>query len=317
MFKRTVKISNTLFYITLLPILVLAACYRTQIPNEEKYREHYSYAEYIDWIKSATDTLDSDFEKTTFIRKKTAELIDAGNGRRNVQTLDQNWPSWKASRYYNIFLTDSATVSCGGSAHFLRGVYTDLGYKATTYDMGCPGAVTHQLTLVWDKQVGDYIVQDAFFNACVTDHHNNPLAFSKLISLLSEKKSSEVKVLQSEYDYIPHWDSTGISNHRLSSSRDDSIYNYFAQKVQPAGAHQVNKLFYARAFEAVLFAEDYIYKNCLQEHKLPNDPLYLFLVPQEHNELRIKSLLKSAKAKNRTLDSLYHTHNSFHQKTGE
>lgn len=275
----------------ILSILIFSACQRQQL--EPKYDEHQTYAEFLQYLQSSIDTMSSDFEKTSYIREKTAELIDVGYGVRDAKTIDKNWPSWVAERYYNVFLRDSATVHCGGSAHFLKGVYKDLGYRATTYDMGCAdAAITHQLTLVWSEQEQDYWVQDAFLNVSVKDNQNQPLPFNSLISLLAQHKSNEIKVEQGDYKFAPNWDSSGMNLAFRLQKMDDSIRIYFMEKILSANNLSSTYLSIEREYSDVSFATEYVFNSCLKENNLPNDLLYMFLLPLEHNDKDILQLVQ-------------------------
>lgn len=279
----------------ILSILILSTCQRRQL--EHKYDNHQTYTEFLQHLQANVDTMSSEFDKISYIREKTAELIDVGYGVRDAQTLDKNWPSWVAERYYNVFLYDSATVHCGGAACFLKEVYEDLGYKATTYDMGCAeAAITHQLTLVWSEQEQDYWVQDAFLNVSVKDNQNQPLPFNSLISLLAQHKSDEIMVEQGDYEYIPSWDSAGLNVNLYIQNTEDSLRHHFTAKILSANNLPSTYLSIEREYHDVNFATEYVFNSCLKENNLPNDLLYMFLLPLEHNDKDILQLVHTTKS---------------------
>ncbi len=284
----------------LLMVLLIVSC--RQINVEPKYREHKTYSEFLDFLRKGTDTMSSDFDKTSYIRKKTAELIDGGFGIHDAQILDKSWPSWTGERYYNVFFKDSATVYCGGSAHFLNRIYEDLGYKATTYDMGYDSA-SHQLTLVWNKEIHDYIVQDAYLNISLKNKNNQALSFKELISLLSEYRCNEITVIQDGYDYIPNWDTSGVlvlyTNfaHQYVEENFDSAYNNFIGKFCSIDNHDSNTLFYERNYDDMVLGWMFANGYGLSKHNLPDDWLYLFLLPKEHNDKDINLLVEKYKLK--------------------
>ena len=270
----------------LLTILMLTACQKKR--SEPKYAEHKTYMEFLNYLSIKTGAMQSDFEKTSFIRKKAAELIDGGMEHNDVQLIDKNWSTWKAERYYNVFLRDSATVHCGGSAQFLKGIYEDMGYKATTYDIGCAGTIsTHQLTLVWSGVAQGYIIQDAFFNTTFTDSLNQPLTFNQLVFLLYEKRRRDIKIVQGEYDYIPNWDTTSLNLVFNKEYISDTIYTYFNKKFLRSDNPIPSYIGFKREYTDIGFGAAYVFKHCLILHGLPNDPLYMFLLPQEHNSIKL------------------------------
>jgi hypothetical protein len=240
----------------------------------------------LEFLKKQIDTIDSDFEKTTFIKVKTAELIDRTflNSEKDAQNIDKNWASWNGSRYYNIFYTDSATVKCGGSAHFLNQVYKDLGYDATTYDMGFPNAYTHQVTLVRPSVDVDYYIQDAFNNLSFEDARTNqPLTFKKLIKMLNEKNDSLIHIILADYEFKPTMDTTGIA--RLTKTNPNARETF--DSISKMSRFDFSKLVvkYKKIYERYLLPKGY-----------PDNILYLYLFPLKHNSQEVNAIVQQQTA---------------------
>lgn len=211
--------------------------------HEPKYSLHNSYNDFLNFLQNAIDTIPSGIDKTIYIRIKTAELIDGGVGGNDVSLIDNNWPSWTGDRFYNIFFCDSGTVKCGGSSHFLKHVYTDLGFKAETYNIGLDDPLTHQMSLVYIDSENDYIIQDAFFNATFYNRENNQvLLFRELICLLENRKYELINIVQAEYEHIPYWDWSGIDSHFnddnkkkefINSGKNFRDFDFFVENINP------------------------------------------------------------------------------------
>ncbi len=274
-------------YFFLAGFILIISCRQNHTNQEPKYQQHHSYKEFLEFLKHKTDSIDSDYDKTTYIRIKTAELIDRGflDGQRDAKNIDQNWPSWNGERYYNVFLFDSATVICGGSANFLNNIYKDLGYTATTYDMGIPNVHTHQVTLVRPSSNADYNVQDAFFNITFEDAHTRqPLSFNSLIQYLKSKNYSLINVNQADYEFQPTLDTTGIS--RLKKLKPES--KEFLDSISNISRYDFAKLVmkHKKVFERYFLPKGY-----------PDNLLYLYLFPLEHNPQEVNEIVQEELSK--------------------
>ncbi|GAA0876864.1 hypothetical protein GCM10009118_32740 [Wandonia haliotis] len=218
--------------ICMLLLFFVFAC--EQENQEPKYSEHQAYPEFLDFLRHETKLMSTDFEKTSFIRRKVAELIDGGVGGRDVALFDENWVNWKGERYYSVFLFDSATVRCGGSAHFLHEVYSDLGYNSETFDIGFENTFyTHQFTVVYSNEISDYYVQDPFFNISFLDKHtSDPLPFSRLLNLVFSSETDRILIKQDHYSFSPDWDWSGIEKYsgqfEIEVNEEYSLRNYQA-----------------------------------------------------------------------------------------
>jgi len=262
------------------------SCRQTQRNSEPKYQQHHSYKEFIKFLKQKIETIDSDFEKTTYIRIKTAELIDRGflDGQRDAKNIDNEWASWNGERYYNVFFYDSATVLCGGAANFLSHVYIDLGYHATTYDMGIANVHTHQVTLVLPSTNSDYYVQDAFNNLSFEDARTNqPLTFKKLIKMLNEKNDSLIHIILADYEFKSTMDTTGIA--RLTKTNPNARETF--DSISKMSRFDFSKLVvkYKKIYERYLLPKGY-----------PDNILYLYLFPLKHNSQEVNAIVQQQTA---------------------
>src|SRR5690606_41109790 len=91
----------TKFYLYMVLVLLVSAC--RVVNNDPKYREHQTYAEFLDFLRERTDSIISDIDKTTYIRQKTAELIDVGVGENDLSNINPHWTQAKGEEMYDIF----------------------------------------------------------------------------------------------------------------------------------------------------------------------------------------------------------------------
>lgn len=267
-------------------LLGLYSCKQNYTSPELKYEHHHSYSEFLKFLKNQIDTIDSDFEKTTYIRKKTAELTDRTflKSNRDVQSFDKFWTTWDGERYYNIFYADSATVKCGGAAHFLNKVYNDLGFNATTYDMGVADIHTHQITLVRPSNNSLYYVQDAFYNITFEDiNSKQPLPFNGLIQHLKNRNDSLINIVQADYEFQPTIDTTGIGQLRQTYPESRKILDSIGQ---------LNRYDFAK----LVMKYKNVYQCCFSIHGYPDNLLYLYLFPLEHNSQEVNAIVQQQTA---------------------
>lgn len=267
-------------------LVFVCSCRQANTNQEPKYQQHHSYQEFLEFLKHQIDTIDSDFEKAAYIRIKTGELIDRTfiNSVKDAQNLDKDWASWNGKRYYTIFYNDSATVKCGGSAHFLSLVYNDLGYDATTYDMGVPGIHTHQVTLVRPSNSSAFYVQDAFYNIAFEDAKTKqPLPFNGLIEHLKDRNDSLVHIIQANYEFQPTLDTTGIV--QLAKLKPEA--QEFLDSISNISRYDFAKL---------VMKHKRVYERCFLPNGYPDNLLYLYLFPLEHNSQEINAIVQQQTA---------------------
>lgn len=262
------------------------SCKESNKLPESKYKEHHTYSEFIDFLSVKTKDIDQDLDKFSFIREKTAELIDGGVGVNDVEKIDDNWSSWSAERFYNVFYKDSGTVKCGGASFFLSRVFNSLGYETEIYDMGCPGATTHQVTLV--KNPGDkkYYVEDAFFNSTFVNDAGVKIPFTELLTLLSIKQSQKVHFKQGEFKYKPDFDTTGLYQIRQKLPFVQPIIDSIQKRNN--NGEQLNRY----QLTQIGFQYRCAKSECFLKGNYPEDVMYLYLFPLEHNSKKILKLIK-------------------------
>ncbi|MCB9225537.1 MAG: hypothetical protein H6578_00015 [Chitinophagales bacterium] len=169
--------------------------------NDKRYEHHQSYLDFIIYLNNQLKKYSSDFEKTSFIRKKTAELIDLGEDYTCLSKTNIKWGELSSQQFYDFFYKDSFSVFCGGASLFLKNVFEDLGYKSYRYDMGEKFA-THQTNIVHLDDEKKWIVQDAYFNGTFVDvSTNKPIDFFILLEAIQNNTDSNFVFQQDVYDY--------------------------------------------------------------------------------------------------------------------
>lgn len=292
MMKKILWIAGGFSLIIFLILSFYPHNYKTD--TQIKYQHHRSYKEFIKYLKDKTDTIQSDFQKTSYIRKKIAEIIDYGWGTNEM--IGTEYWNYGGERFYNIFLCDSSSAFCGETSFFLKNVYQDMGYQSTTYDMGEPGnKATHQPNLVFLNDEKIWSVQDAYFNTTVTYKNGMPIDFFDLIFLLKQRQKGNIIVKQDEYDvcpdYLLKYDFSIlfllITNNKQWTRVDD---DYIIR-----GGRKYNKTLSCRYFDNFISNEHFKkrYFSALKKNNLPEDFLYLYLLPIEHNEKWILNKIDS------------------------
>lgn len=250
----------------------LESCNKNKV-NHTTQPNYSSYSVFLAELKLATDTIETEYLKTVFVRKKVAEWINVGLGTRAVNRIDSNWQKWSAERYYNFFYSDSGTVDCGGAALFLSRVLADLKYPSTTYNMGCPDVYTHEVTLV-QLPDSNYYVQDAFLNlGYVLKRDSSALPFTDLLMLLKERKDHEIWVKNEPLNAPQVWDTTGLAALKLDNKYVAALVDSIGKTYNTGDTP--NRYMVAN----VSYAVRHTYERCLQKHQLPDNRLYLFLLP--------------------------------------
>lgn len=266
---------NIIVYVIL--VVLTGSCgHNNSEINDPRYAEHNTYSAFLSFLREKVDTIKNENEKVAYIRQKTAEIIDAGIGTRDIELLDENWTSWDGEDYYSAFLHDAGTVKCGGSSFFLEHVYEDLGYVSVTYDMGCPDVFTHQVTLV-QLSDGKYYIQDAHYNMTFKDKTTNKtVAFEDMLLKLYSADGESIEPMVRQYDYIPTWDTTGfqsfIETHPFAKKLIDSIGLDTTPNYSPDR--------YSTAMMA--FSIKQIHDNCLGNRDLPNELKYMYMIPNQN-----------------------------------
>lgn len=264
----------------------LLACNSKQNTIELKYEKHTNYEEYICFLNNQLKFINNENDKLIFVRQKTAELIDGGVGVNDVEKLDDNWPSWSAERFYNVFYKDSGTVKCGGASFFLSRVFNSLGYETEIYDMGCPGAMTHQVTLVKNPEDKKYYVEDAFFNSTFVNDVGVKIPFTELLKLLSIKQSQKVHFKQGKFKFKPDFDTTGLHQIIQKTSYVQPIIDSIQKRNN--NGEQLNRY----QLTQIGFQYRCAKSECFQKRNYPEDVMYLYLFPLEHNSKKILKLIK-------------------------
>lgn len=255
---------------------------------EPKYQLHQTYDEFLTYLNSSIDTIADNYNKLSFVRKKVSELIDGGTGIRDASVIDKNWPSWKGERYYNIFLYDSATVDCGGSSNFLKEVYKDLGYTSVTYDMGCPMDFTHQTTLVKNPSDNNFYIQDAFYNAHFEDNKGKKLSFIQMMKILLNRKHNNLDLIIDSFDFVPDFDTTGLTQITKRNS--------YAKEIVDSVNILINNGEKLTRFDTsqIGFTIRCSKSKCYQSSHLPENILYLYLLPLKQNSKTVFKLYNKA-----------------------
>lgn len=266
----------------LLIVLFASSCSSKKtesILNESISDNNDAYSFFLKEIKDSLNLYDSEIDKINFIRIKSTEVLNLGIGGRDIENIYKNWTELSGSEFYNLFDENKGTVKCGGTAHFLKNIYQDLGFQATTYDMGIPHKYTHQVVLVKNKDDSKYYIQDAYYNLSYLDKKGNALSFENLIQQLSKRESKNIYVQLDDKPF--KFDTTGLFEITKYKGEEDNYDE--AAKILLAKTR-------AEFYKGIVYAP--IILNTLEQENLTNDPLYFYLLPLEHNSKEIMNLYK-------------------------
>lgn len=265
---------------------------------EPKYAEHQTYSEYLVFLGEKTKNMHTVYEKTTYIRRKTAELVDGGLGLNDVRFFDKNWTTWSGEEYYDFFRGNMGTVYCGGASYFLRNVYKDMEYETIIYNMNYSQYMGHQITLVWDEQEDGYLMQDAYLNTSY-GKGGSPLVLGELLMLLKDSGHSEIEVLQGKYDYPPTWDTLGRKEwldflaNVSGVGQEVAFLIYEAEKKRyvPQSCQGKQFLTYGRNYKDVLYDWLLVKKYFPEFYDINGTWLYLFMFPDKDSKIYANEIL--------------------------
>jgi hypothetical protein len=136
-------------------------------------------------IESVLRRFPTDYEKTTYLRRYCAGLIDVG--RPTAEALDYyrqtTFDNFQAYQFYYVFKQDSLPAACGITGQFYLKLAQHFGYKAYLYSFGFTddayARYIHSFPLVEIQYKGKkrLIVQDPYLNLTYSDKTGEPLDF--------------------------------------------------------------------------------------------------------------------------------------------
>src|SRR5690606_21198408 len=109
------------------------------------------------------------------------------------------------------------------------------------------------------------------------DHHY--LSFDEMLNILNKKEDSLITVQWDKYKYQPDFDTVG-----LSKLLDKMGIDY--SKKSENNIFKLNREDFVRESQSVNIR----LIKCLEDNKLPNKSIFIFLLPQNHNLPEVKKL---------------------------
>jgi len=158
------------------------------------------WAEEVARLAAHLETLPSDFEKTTFLRRYVGELVDIG--RLDAPTERRyrgvSFDTFDPSEFYPLFRENVLPANCGITSFFYIKLLHALGFKAYQYSFGFTAKpyerFIHSVALV-EIGVGEarrLIVQDPYLNLTFRTRDGEPMEFYELLSALRKRRYEHV-----------------------------------------------------------------------------------------------------------------------------
>lgn len=153
-------------------------------------------------LEAILRTLPSDYEKTTFLRTYSGELIDIGQLDDGTKRLHRSidLASFDVSDFYHQFKSDSTAAECGITSFFYIKLLQTFGFKAYQYSFGFKEKpyerFIHSVTLVEINYEGArrLIVQDAYLNLTYCDSAGRPFDFYDLLATIKRREYERIAV---------------------------------------------------------------------------------------------------------------------------
>jgi hypothetical protein len=144
--------------------------------------------------------LPSDFEKTTFLRRYTGELLDIGRLDRDTASRYRaiDFDAFDIAEYYPLFRANRLPAHCGITSFFYVKLLHAFGFKAYQYSFGFTGRpyerYIHSVALVdiGGPRARRLIVQDPYLNLTYRDRAGEPMDFYDLLLAMRGKRYQDV-----------------------------------------------------------------------------------------------------------------------------
>ena len=162
--------------------------------------DHAAWTHELARLSERLRTVSSDFDKTTFLRRYTGELVDVG--RPDERTLRRfravALDDFDPAEYYPLFRDDRLPGNCGITSFFYIKLLEAFGFKAYQYSFGYTEKpyepFIHSVALVEIEAEGRrrLIVQDPYLNLTYRTREGRPLDFADFLAAIRGKRYAEV-----------------------------------------------------------------------------------------------------------------------------
>jgi hypothetical protein len=140
-------------------------------------------------LESIVRALPSDFEKTTFLRKYSGEVLDIGRVDDQTNTLykSKNFESFNLEEFYSLSANDKLPATCGITTFFYIKLLQAFGFKAYQYSFGFKDKpyeqFIHSVTLVQIDFKGSkrLLIQDPYLNLTYLNQQGEPIDFFEFL----------------------------------------------------------------------------------------------------------------------------------------
>ena len=181
-------------------LIVLLCLTQTSVtpvqPGEDKLQWEHEAAR----LASILKTLSSDFDRTTFLRVYTGQLISIGllddQTKQFYQSMD--FDSFSLSAFYARLKKDNLPAECGITTYFYIKLLQAFGFKAYQYSFGFKDKpyqrFIHSIALVEINFHGAkrLIIQDPYLNLTYRNKKREPIDFFEFLSLIKQKRYGDI-----------------------------------------------------------------------------------------------------------------------------
>ena len=161
-----------------------------------------------DWARELAELrdqlaqLDTDLEKTTFLREYVGGLLDIGHlDRRAAPELQGlSFRSFDPAAFYPLFAGNRLPADCGLTTFFYIKLLQAFGFDAYQYSFGFTDApferYVHSVVLVNVSIDGRprLIVQDPYLNLTILDRNGQPLGFFAFLDHLVARRFDDIVI---------------------------------------------------------------------------------------------------------------------------
>jgi hypothetical protein len=187
---------------SLLLLLLLLALWLTLSarPRDSPPANSVLWAEEVARLAVHLESLPSDFEKTTFLRRYVGELLDIGSldGQTQRRYRAVSFASFDPAEYYPLFRRNSLPANCGITSFFYIKLLHTFGFKAYQYSFGFTDEpyqrFIHSVALVeiGGKGTRRLIIQDPYLNLTYRSQGGEPMDFYEFLSAIKARRYDNV-----------------------------------------------------------------------------------------------------------------------------
>jgi len=151
-------------------------------------------------LRLQLDRLNSDFEKTTFLREYTGRLIAIGRPDQGVARRYhfRSFDSLDLSKIYPALKSHELPAECGVTSLFYMKLLSSLGYRAYQYSFGFLEKpyekLIHSMALVDIEFRGArrLIIQDPYWNLTYHDREGAPIDFFAFLTAIKHRQYEQI-----------------------------------------------------------------------------------------------------------------------------